>query len=76
MESEPDRSNGRTQARVNLVKILHPDKRRLPRKWVKATLTLTLMNYGHRVLGLLSLLSIITYLDRIGIAVAGPRMQD
>lgn len=34
------------------------------------------MNYGHRVLGLLSLLSIITYLDRIGIAVAGPRMQD
>lgn len=48
----------------------------MPRKWVKATLTLTLMNYGHRVLGLLSLLSIITYLDRIGIAVAGPRMQD
>lgn len=34
------------------------------------------MNYGHRVLGLLSPLSIITYLDRIGIAVAGPRMQD
>lgn len=34
------------------------------------------MNYGHRVLGLLSLLSIITYLDRTGIAVAGPRMQD
>lgn len=34
------------------------------------------MNYGHRVLGLLSLLSIITDLDRIGIAVAVPRMQD
>ena len=34
------------------------------------------MNYRHRVLGLLSLLSIITYLDRIGIAVAGSRMQD
>lgn len=48
----------------------------MPRKWVKATLPLTLMNYGHRVLGLLSPLSIITYLDRIGIAVAGPRMQD
>lgn len=48
----------------------------MPRKWVKATLTLTLMNYGHRVLGLLSLLSIITYLDGIGIAVAGPRMPD
>lgn len=48
----------------------------MPRKWVEATLTLTLMNYGHRVLGLLSLLSIITYLDRIGIAVAGPRMPD
>jgi MFS family permease len=34
------------------------------------------MKYGHRVLGLLSLLSIITYLDRVCIAVAGPRMQD
>ena len=29
-----------------------------------------------RVLGLLALLSIITYLDRVCIAVAGPRMQD
>lgn len=34
------------------------------------------MKYQHRVLGLLSLLAIITYLDRICIAVAGPRMQD
>ena len=34
------------------------------------------MKYGHRVVGLLSLLSIITYLDRVCIAVAGPRMQD
>ena len=34
------------------------------------------MKYQHRVLGLLSLLSIITYLDRVCIAVAGPRMQD
>ena len=34
------------------------------------------VKYQHRVLGLLSLLSIITYLDRVCIAVAGPRMQD
>jgi ACS family glucarate transporter-like MFS transporter len=34
------------------------------------------MKYQHRVLGLLSLLSIITYLDRVCIAVAGPRMQE
>ena len=34
------------------------------------------MKYQHRVLGLLSALSIITYLDRVCIAVAGPRMQD
>src|SRR4029453_4378503 len=34
------------------------------------------MKYQHRVLGLLSLLSVITYLDRVCIAVAGPRMQD
>ena len=34
------------------------------------------MKYQHRVLGLLSLLSIITYVDRVCIAVAGPRMQD
>jgi MFS family permease len=33
------------------------------------------MKYQYRVLGLLSLLSIITYLDRVCIAVAGPRMQ-
>ncbi len=33
------------------------------------------MKYRHRVLGLLFLLSIITYLDRVCIAVAGPRMQ-
>ena len=34
------------------------------------------MKYHHRVLGLLSLLSIITYIDRVCIGVAGPRMQD
>ena len=33
------------------------------------------MKYRHRVLGFLFLLSIITYLDRVCIAVAGPRMQ-
>lgn len=32
--------------------------------------------YRHRVLGLLSLLLVITYLDRVCLAVAGPRMQD
>ena len=30
------------------------------------------MKYRHRVLGLLALLSVITYLDRVCIAVAGP----
>jgi ACS family glucarate transporter-like MFS transporter len=34
------------------------------------------MKYQYRVLGMLSLLSVITYLDRVCIAVAGPRMQD
>jgi MFS family permease len=34
------------------------------------------MKYQHRVLGMLSLLAVITYVDRICIAVAGPRMQD
>jgi len=34
------------------------------------------MNYQHRVLDMLALLSVITYLDRVCIAVAGPRMQD
>ena len=34
------------------------------------------MKYQHRVLGMLSLLSVITYLERVCIAVAGPRMQD
>ncbi|MGD0955686.1 MAG: MFS transporter [Candidatus Acidiferrales bacterium] len=34
------------------------------------------MKYQHRVLGLLSLLSIITYVDRVCISVAGPRIQD
>jgi ACS family glucarate transporter-like MFS transporter len=33
------------------------------------------MKYQHRVLGMLSLLAVITYLDRVCIAVAGPRMQ-
>jgi ACS family glucarate transporter-like MFS transporter len=34
------------------------------------------VKYQHRVVGLLALLAIITYLDRVCIAVAGPRMQD
>jgi hypothetical protein len=33
------------------------------------------MKYQCRVLGMLSLLTVITYLDRLCIAVAGPRMQ-
>ena len=33
------------------------------------------MRYRHRVLGFLFMLSIITYLDRVCISVAGPRMQ-
>jgi MFS transporter, ACS family, glucarate transporter len=32
--------------------------------------------HRHRVLGFLSLLSVITYLDRVCISIAGPRMQD
>src|SRR5882724_8497111 len=34
------------------------------------------MKYQNRVLGLLGILAIITYLDRVCISVAGPRMQD
>ena len=34
------------------------------------------MKYRNRVLGLLFLLSVITYLDRVCISVAGPRMQE
>jgi MFS family permease len=34
------------------------------------------MKYRHKVLALLFLLSIITYIDRVCIAVAGPRMQE
>jgi hypothetical protein len=34
------------------------------------------MKYRNRVLGLLCLLMVITYLDRVCIAVAGPRMQE
>lgn len=34
------------------------------------------MKYRHRVLGLLSLLLVITYLDRVCLAIAGPRMQE
>jgi MFS transporter, ACS family, glucarate transporter len=34
------------------------------------------VKYQHRVVALLALLAIITYLDRVCIAVAGPRMQD
>lgn len=35
-----------------------------------------LKKYRNRVLGLLALLLVITYLDRVCISVAGPRMQD
>src|SRR5271167_425076 len=35
-----------------------------------------LMRYRNRVLGLLSLLLVITYLDRVCISVAGPRIQE
>jgi MFS transporter, ACS family, glucarate transporter len=34
------------------------------------------MKARHRVLGFLSLLSVITYLDRVCISIAGPRMQE
>jgi MFS transporter, ACS family, glucarate transporter len=34
------------------------------------------MKYRHRVLGLLILLFAITYIDRVAISVAGPRMQE
>src|SRR5499427_6964080 len=34
------------------------------------------MRYRNRVLGLVSLLLVITYLDRVCISVAGPRMQE
>jgi len=34
------------------------------------------VKYQNRILGMLSLLAIITYLDRVCISVAGPRMQD
>jgi MFS family permease len=33
------------------------------------------MKYQHRVIGMLSLLALVTYLDRVCIAVAGPQMQ-
>jgi sugar phosphate permease len=34
------------------------------------------MKYQHRVVGMLSLLSIVTYIDRVSLAVAGPRIQE
>ena len=34
------------------------------------------MKYRHRVLGFLCLLAAVTYLDRVAISVAGPRIQD
>jgi len=34
------------------------------------------MKHQHRVVGMLSLLSVITYIDRVCIAVAGPRIQE
>jgi len=33
------------------------------------------VKYRHRVLGLLAMFSVLTYLDRVCISVAGPRMQ-
>jgi len=38
-------------------------------------ISLPAVKYQNRVLGMLSLLAIITYLDRVCISVAGPRMQ-
>jgi hypothetical protein len=35
----------------------------------------TLVKYRHRVLAWLSTLSVITYLDRVCISIAGPRIQ-
>jgi ACS family glucarate transporter-like MFS transporter len=35
-----------------------------------------MLKYRHRVLGFLCLLSVITYLDRVAISVAGPRIQE
>lgn len=35
-----------------------------------------MLKYRHRVLGFLCLLAAITYLDRVAISVAGPRIQD
>src|ERR1700730_15092198 len=35
-----------------------------------------MLKYRHRVLGLLILLFAITYIDRVCISVAGPRMQE
>jgi len=34
------------------------------------------MKYRHRVLGFLCMLAAITYLDRVAISVAGPRIQE
>jgi len=34
------------------------------------------MKHQHRIVGMLSVLAVITYLDRVCIAVAGPQMQD
>jgi len=33
------------------------------------------IKYWHRVLGFLTLLAVITYLDRVAISIAGPRIQ-
>ena len=35
-----------------------------------------MLKYRHRVLGLLILLFAITYIDRVRMSVAGPRMQE
>ncbi|HYV06171.1 MAG TPA: hypothetical protein VFB82_16355 [Blastocatellia bacterium] len=35
-----------------------------------------MLKYRHRVLGFLCLLAAITYLDRVAISVAGPRIQE
>jgi sugar phosphate permease len=47
-----------------------------PASWAALILELTKMKYRHRVLAFLSTLGIITYLDRVAIAVAGPKIQE
>jgi MFS transporter, ACS family, glucarate transporter len=50
-------------------------RRREARQRHRSVLLLEPMRYRHRVLALLFLLSIVTYIDRVCIGFAGPRMQ-